>query len=77
MSDLADNFSSMVNDNQFSDIEFKIQDKPVYAHKAILCARSDYFRAMFSNKMKETFAKVKVKNYNCCTYFSIRSLKIS
>lgn len=58
MSDLANDFETIVNDSQFSDVEFLIENKTVHAHKAIICARSDYFRAMFGNKMKETFATV-------------------
>lgn len=58
MNDLSRDFEQMVNDDQFSDVQFLVESKKVHAHKAILCARSDYFRAMFSNQMKETFMTV-------------------
>ena len=36
----------------FADIELKIEDSLVPAHKAILCARSSYFEGMFRSFKK-------------------------
>ncbi|XP_053390567.1 speckle-type POZ protein-like isoform X2 [Mercenaria mercenaria] len=55
LEDLATDLGQMVNDSKFSDCQFLLEGKhTVYAHKVIICARSDYFRAMFSEKTKES-----------------------
>lgn len=38
---------SLVNDDEFSDVTFLIDDQPVYAHRAILAQRCEHFAAMF------------------------------
>ena len=38
---------AMVNDEEFSDVTFLLEDEPVYAHRAILAQRCDHFAAMF------------------------------
>ena len=48
----------LVNSELFSDVCFEIQGELVYAHKAILCARSEYFRAMFAGNLKESKKQV-------------------
>jgi len=40
---------SMVNDPLFSDVTFMVEGKLIYAHRVILGARSDHFRAMFTS----------------------------
>lgn len=45
--------ASLINSDTFSDVCFLVQKKRVLAHKAILVARCDYFKAMFLNNMKE------------------------
>mmetsp|Transcript_8429 Transcript_8429/g.26121 ORF Transcript_8429/g.26121 Transcript_8429/m.26121 type:complete len:229 (+) Transcript_8429:1326-2012(+) len=44
----------MLNEREYSDVSFRIQDRTVYAHKVILAARSSHFRAMFSSGMRES-----------------------
>ena len=51
---LAEDYKKLVNDETFSDVEFRIGKQIVYAHKVILSARCDYFRAMFQHDMKES-----------------------
>lgn len=53
MSSLSKDMGKLVNSDLFSDVCFIIEKQEVYAHKAILVARSDYFKAMFSHNMKE------------------------
>lgn len=38
---------ALVNDDEFSDVTFLIENEPVYAHRAILAQRCDHFAAMF------------------------------
>ncbi|KAJ8319077.1 hypothetical protein KUTeg_004168 [Tegillarca granosa] len=56
--DLATDLSSLVNNKQFSDATFMVEGTLFYAHKAILVVRSDYFRAMFCDQMKEATTTV-------------------
>jgi hypothetical protein len=44
---LSNDLRTLVNNSQFHDVIFMLDDKPVYAWRGILSARSDYFRAMF------------------------------
>lgn len=45
---LIENMRRLVNNPDFSDITFIVQDHRIYAHKAILVAQCEHFRAMFS-----------------------------
>jgi len=51
---LIENIGRLLNNPEFSDITFTIQGKRIYAHKAILVAQCEHFRAMFSSGMKES-----------------------
>jgi hypothetical protein len=51
---LSTDLVKLVNNEKFSDVCFIVEKKRIYAHKAILTIRSDYFNAMFSGKMKES-----------------------
>mmetsp|Transcript_9110 Transcript_9110/g.23056 ORF Transcript_9110/g.23056 Transcript_9110/m.23056 type:complete len:650 (+) Transcript_9110:250-2199(+) len=44
----------MVNDEEFADVTFMVEDQPVYAHRAILAQRSNHFAAMFRSGMRES-----------------------
>ena len=54
VANLAEDYRKMVNNETFSDVEFLVDGKTIYAHKVILSARCDYFRAMFQHSMKES-----------------------
>lgn len=45
---------NLVNDAEFSDVAFLIENEPIYAHKAILAQRSEHFAAMFRSGMRES-----------------------
>jgi len=44
----------------YSDISFIVEGKTLYAHKAILSARSDHFKRLFQTPMKESSGQVEV-----------------
>lgn len=46
----------LLNNEQFSDVHFIVENQTVYAHRAILYSRSDYFRTMFDAQMRESTA---------------------
>lgn len=49
---------ALVNDEEFSDVTFTVEDQPVYAHRAILAQRCEHFAAMFRSGMRESVEKV-------------------
>lgn len=53
---LIHNMRSLLNDPEFSDVQLVVDGTPIHAHKAILAAQSEHFRAMFSGGMRETYA---------------------
>ncbi len=48
-SSLSDDFRRLINDSSTSDVCFLVEGKEVYAHRAILAVRSEYFQAMLFN----------------------------
>jgi len=50
-------FSKLLNNQELSDVTFTVEGKPVYCHKIILAARSEHFKAMFFNGLKESREK--------------------
>lgn len=49
---------SMVNEEEYSDVTFLIDNEPVYAHRAILAQRCEPFAAMFRSGMRESVERV-------------------
>lgn len=47
-------FKKLVNSQEFADIQFKVQDQTIYAHKNILSIRSIYFNRLFKSGMRES-----------------------
>lgn len=45
---------ALVNDEEFADVTFTVEDQPIYAHRAILAQRCDHFAAMFRSGMRES-----------------------
>lgn len=52
-STLEREFLSLIGDSSFSDVKIIAEDQTLHAHRFVLVARSDYFRAMFSSGMRE------------------------
>jgi len=50
----AVDFGKLLNSQELSDITFQVEGKPIYAHKTILAARSEHFKAMFFGGLKES-----------------------
>ena len=48
---------AMVNDDEFSDVTFMVEDQPIYAHRALLAQRCEHFAAMFRSGMRESADK--------------------
>ena len=46
---LVNDFLKLVNQPDTSDVTFIVEDQEVYAHRAILAVRSEYFRALLFN----------------------------
>ena len=59
----------MVNDEEFSDVTFVVEGRPVYALRAVLAKRCDHFAAMFRSGMRECEdgAEIPIPNmsYSC------------
>ncbi|XP_043479766.1 speckle-type POZ protein B-like [Leptopilina heterotoma] len=51
--DLMENMTSLLSNENFKDVRFKLEDKEFTAHKTILAIQSPVFAAMFNNKMSE------------------------
>jgi hypothetical protein len=52
--DLVRDLRGMVGSAEFSDVTFLVEEQPIPAHRALLCARSEYFRDMFGSGMRES-----------------------
>jgi hypothetical protein len=52
---LVSDFRRLINDKDMSDVIFIVEGKDVYAHRAILAVRSEYFRVLlFNGRMRES-----------------------
>eukprot|EP01114_Cavostelium_apophysatum_P022001 TRINITY_DN7824_c0_g1_i4.p1 TRINITY_DN7824_c0_g1~~TRINITY_DN7824_c0_g1_i4.p1 ORF type:complete len:421 (-),score=124.42 TRINITY_DN7824_c0_g1_i4:41-1303(-) len=45
---------NLMNSKELSDVTLLVENEPVYAHKVILAARSEFFKAMFFTGLKES-----------------------
>jgi BTB/POZ domain len=62
---LLNDFRRLIDDTETGDVCFLVEGKEVYAHKAILAVRSQYFRAMlFNGHLRESsdHAPVEIKD---------------
>ncbi|XP_062581076.1 speckle-type POZ protein B-like [Saccostrea cucullata] len=53
---LSKDMGQLVNSDLFSDVQFSVDGRIFHGHKAILTVRSDFFRAMFCDQMRESRA---------------------
>jgi len=47
-------FMKLYNNKEFSDVTFLVEGRSICAHKIILAARSEHFKAMFFNGLRES-----------------------
>ena len=62
---MSEDLNSLVDNHQFSDVVFDVNGQKIHAHRAILVARSQYFRAMFTNCVKENSVNANEVNTFC------------
>ncbi|KAL6060570.1 BTB/POZ domain-containing protein 7 [Balamuthia mandrillaris] len=61
-----------VNNADCADVVFFVEGQRLYAHKAILCARSSHFRALFTSGMKEsTSGEIEIADISYETFLSL------
>jgi RCC1 and BTB domain-containing protein len=48
------NMRGMLNNEEFSDVTFKVEGRFIHAHKNILASRCQHFKNMFSSGMRES-----------------------
>ena len=58
---LSKELKSLVNNPDFCDVVFILEEKPLYAHRAILSARCSKFQQMF-NSMKDPKPEIQIPN---------------
>lgn len=51
---LSENFSTLCMNMEYSDIVLVVQEQKLSAHKVVLAARSEYFRALLYGGMRES-----------------------
>ena len=60
--------ATLLEDDIFTDVIFKVQDKEYKAHKAILSARSAIFKAMFNGKFTEAKSPIELRDQSPQTF---------
>lgn len=51
---LVDDLASMLEDQLFCDVTFIVENTRIPAHKAVLAARCERFKAMFTSQLMES-----------------------
>jgi len=65
VSSLNSDYKKMFNNKFLSDVSFIVSGKELYAHKAILASRCDYFASLYSSGMKDAMMKqLVIDNYS-------------
>lgn len=66
---LIENMRKIINKDIYSDVVFEVEGKPIFAHKAILVAQCEHFKAMFTSGMKESVqTKIEIKDWSYSSY---------
>jgi RCC1 and BTB domain-containing protein len=56
-SSYVQDMKDMINQEEYSDVTFIIENQKIFAHRSILAARCDHFSAMFSSGMRESIER--------------------
>jgi len=53
-SKFSEDFSQLINEPNSSDVKFIVENRPIFAHRRVLAARSEHFRGMLFGGLKES-----------------------
>ncbi len=67
---LSKELKNLVNNPDFCDVVFILEDKPLYAHRALLSARCPKFQQMF-NTMKDARPEIQIPNIRYATFLGM------
>ena len=69
---LVQDFARLINDPTLADCSFLVEGQQVYAHRAILAARSEYFRVMLCGGMREsTGAPIEIADVSHAVFLKV------
>mmetsp|Transcript_88738 Transcript_88738/g.185549 ORF Transcript_88738/g.185549 Transcript_88738/m.185549 type:complete len:522 (-) Transcript_88738:66-1631(-) len=70
---LIENMRKLLNSPDFSDIAFVVQGQKIYAHKAILVAQCEHFRAMFGGGRfaESTMAEIEIQQWSYVAFLAM------
>jgi len=69
---MINNMRRLLINPEFSDITFIVEGKQIYAHKAMLVANSEHFRAMFRGGMKESHeSEVEIPHWSHAAFMAL------
>eukprot|EP00930_Biecheleria_cincta_P049400 TRINITY_DN34610_c0_g1_i1.p1 TRINITY_DN34610_c0_g1~~TRINITY_DN34610_c0_g1_i1.p1 ORF type:complete len:607 (-),score=99.85 TRINITY_DN34610_c0_g1_i1:24-1844(-) len=64
--------SEYLNEQQFSDVSFVVEGRPIYAHRVLLTLFSDYFRRAFACGMRESFeSEIVIEEISFDTFYAL------
>jgi hypothetical protein len=67
---LSKELKSLVNNPEFCDVVFILEDKPLYAHRALLASRCTKFQQMFNN-MKDAKPEIPIPNIRFAVFLGM------
>ena len=54
---LVSDFGRLINNPELADVRFVVEGKDVFAHRAVLACRSEYFRVLLTGGMRESLTQ--------------------
>ncbi|CAL1262021.1 unnamed protein product [Larinioides sclopetarius] len=64
VTDLQSDLKELLDNETFSDVSLQVSSEVIHVHKAILCARSSFFKSLLSDNTKEKIANVIIEDLN-------------
>lgn len=69
--DITDSISSLFNNQKYSDIQFKVENRIIFCHKLILKTRCNYFDSMLSENWSESGSKeLEITQYSYSVFYA-------